>query len=70
MFPNAVGLEQRFAQDAPTLAFLSPQDGLCSITREHDIRSGFPGGTRDKVPSCPCRRCKRHGFDPCIGKIP
>ena len=23
MFPNAVRLEQRFAQDAPTLAFLS-----------------------------------------------
>ena len=31
---------------------------------------GFPGGTRGKEPACQCRRCKRHGFDPWVGKIP
>ena len=30
----------------------------------------FPGGTSDKEPACKCRRCKRNGFDPWVGKIP
>ena len=35
-------------------------------TSESDIL-GFPGGTSDKEPACRCRRCKRHGFDLCVG---
>ena len=31
---------------------------------------GFPGGASDKEPTCQCRRCKRCGFDPWVGKIP
>ena len=31
---------------------------------------GFPGGARDKEPACQCRRHKRCGFDPWLGKIP
>ena len=31
---------------------------------------GFPGGTSGKEPTCQCRRCKRCGFDPWVGKIP
>ena len=31
---------------------------------------GFPGGTSGKEPACQCRRCKRCGFDPWVGKIP
>ena len=31
---------------------------------------GFPGGTSGKEPTCQGRRCKRHGFDPWVGKIP
>ena len=31
---------------------------------------GLPGGTSGKDPACQCRRCKRRGFDPWIGKIP
>ena len=31
---------------------------------------GFPGGMSGKEPSCQCRRCKRHGSNPWIGKIP
>ena len=30
---------------------------------------GFPGGASSKEPSCQCRRHKRHGFDPWVGKI-
>ena len=35
----------------------------------HDL-SDFPGGTGGKAPTCQCRRHKRHGFDPGVGKIP
>ena len=31
---------------------------------------GFPGGTIGTEPTCQCRRHKRRGFDPWVGKIP
>ena len=31
---------------------------------------GFPGGASSKEPTCQCRKCKRWGFDPLVGKIP
>ena len=31
---------------------------------------GFPDGTSGKQFTCQQRRCKRHGFDPWVGKIP
>ena len=31
---------------------------------------GFPGGASHKEPICQCRRHKRPGFDPWVGKIP
>ena len=31
---------------------------------------GFPGGASGKEPDCQCRRHKRLGFDPWVGKIP
>ena len=31
---------------------------------------GFSGGTSGKEPGCQCRRHKRCGFDPWVGKIP
>ena len=31
---------------------------------------GIPGGASGKEPACQCRKCKRHGFDPWIRKIP
>ena len=31
---------------------------------------GFPGGSDGKESTCQCKRCKRHGFDPWVGKIP
>ena len=30
----------------------------------------FPHATSGKEPTCQCRRCKRYGFDPWVGKIP
>ena len=30
---------------------------------------GFPGGASGKEPTCQCRRHRRHGFDPWVGKI-
>ena len=36
----------------------------------HVVTLGFPGGTSGKVPACQCRGPKRHGFNPCVGKIP
>ena len=34
-----------------------------------NIHIGFPGGTSGKEPDCQCRRHKRRGFDPWVGKI-
>ena len=31
---------------------------------------GFPGGTNGKESTCQCRRCKRLGFHPWVGKTP
>ena len=31
---------------------------------------GFLGDTSGKQPACQCRRCKRHRFDPWVGKVP
>ena len=35
-----------------------------------DLLLGFPGGASGKEPACQCRRHKRGGFDPWVGKIP
>ena len=32
-------------------------------------RMGFPCGASSKDLACQCRRCKRHRFDPWVGKI-
>ena len=41
------------------------------ITETHWGRPGaFPGGARGKEPACQCRRHKRCGFNPWVGKIP
>ena len=35
-----------------------------------NAREGFPGGASGKQPASQCRRHKRCGFDPWVGKIP
>ena len=48
---------------------------LCSFFPLPYFFRGFSGGTsgkkrKKKKPACQCRRHKRHGFDPWVGKIP
>ena len=33
-------------------------------------KGGFPGSASGKEPTCQCRRHKRCGFNPWVGKIP
>ena len=42
---------------------------LCFCPPPPHLR-GFPGGASGKEPACPCRRPRRRGFDPWVGKIP
>ena len=34
------------------------------------LRGGFPGGSAGKIICLQCGSCRRHGFDPWIGKSP
>ena len=43
------------------------QSIVLEVSREEEV--GFPGAS-GKEPTCQCRRPKRHGFDPWVGKIP
>ena len=45
----------------------SPQN---TRTRTYMYMCSFPGGASGKEPTCRCRRCKRCGFDPWVGRIP
>ena len=54
------------------LCFIEP---ICSLLFIHLGRvlmsdMGFPDGPSSKESTCQCRRRKRHGFDPWVGKIP
>ena len=33
-------------------------------------KGSFPGGSVDKEPACQCRRCRKHGINPWVRKIP
>ena len=43
--------------------------GVRIVVRKASGKGGFPDSAIGKEPTCPCRRCKRHGFDPWVGKI-
>ena len=55
-------------------------EGLCSYNHSQtqfllscnilQAIEGFPGDASGKEPACQCRRHKKHGFDPWVGKIP
>ena len=45
----------------------SPEVHCWAVSQESRC---FPGGTSGKEPACQCRRHKRCGFDPWVGKIP
>ena len=48
---------------------LDTKAGACVIWAVY-CTGDFPGGTSGKEPSCKWRRCRRHEFFPCTGKIP
>ena len=48
-------------------AEMEPEMG--EMTKQLVLR-GFPDGATSKEPTCPCRRHKRHRFDPWLGKTP
>ena len=72
--------ESRYARDwSQTGALDSAFTGMPVVNKvrkeslpleRREIRRGFPSGASGKEPACQCRRCKRHGFDPWVGKIP
>ena len=43
---------------------------LGSLQPDIHFFRGFPGGASSKGPTCQCRRQKRCGFSPWVGKIP
>ena len=43
---------------------------FCFFKLEYNCFKGFPGGGSSKEHACQCRRRKRHGFNPWVGKIP
>ena len=43
---------------------------LSSSSSRRGLLMGFPGGASGKGPACQCRKHKRCGFDPWVGKIP
>ena len=47
----------------------SSSDGSTFLLRS-PVLIGFPGGASVKEPTYQCRRHKRYGFNPWVGKIP
>ena len=71
-------LEEGMATHSSILAWRIPMDrGAWWATvngvpksRTRLSTAQHPSGSASKQPTCQCRRHKRHGFDPWIGKIP
>ena len=49
---------------------LSSCEPICKITRIITTTMGFPGSSAGKDSACWCKRYRRCGFDPWVGKIP
>ena len=45
-------------------------DWVTELNSTERGRGGFPGNTSSKEPTCQCRRWKRYGFDPWVGRCP
>ena len=73
-------LEKEMAPHSSTLAWRIPgtgePGGLPSMGSHRvghdwsDLAAAAAGGTSGKESTCQCRRCKRYGFSPWVGKIP
>ena len=53
-----------------TFCFMKTLIAILHLEGTLEIMEDFPGGASGREPSCQCRRHKRHGFDPWVGKIP
>ena len=63
-------LMKKLRQKASNLLQGMKQPGDGQYLHPDDLAQGLPRWRSDKEPSCSCRRCKRHGFHPWVGKIP
>ena len=59
------------------IIYIYMQNSMTIINNKKEVETeyskvvkGFPGGASGKEPACQCRRHKRYGFDPWVGKIP
>ena len=65
-----------FSHHFPSVCLSIKKNALKEVHVEHTwvcssvSFPGFPAGASGKEPACQCRRLKRHGFNPCVGKIP
>ena len=67
MEPRSPALQvDSLSSELPEKPILVVSLGLIPRSR---IVQGFPGGASGKEPTCQCRRCKRLGFNPGVGKI-
>ena len=73
---HALQREKPLQRDALTLPLgsrpwsLQLEEACSQQQRPSVAKYGFPGGAGGKEPACQCRRCKRHEFDPWVGKTP
>ena len=51
------------------LPWHGPQELTIYLKLPH-VRKGFLGGSTDKEPACQCRKHRRLGFSPSVGKVP
>ena len=57
--------------DQPLLrACISDHGLLVNLPRKCQPVGSSPGDASGKIPTCQCRRCKRHGVDPWVRQIP
>ena len=71
--PSPLASNPPSSQSPYTTFPTSPVNLSCRFSLSFGIicfMSGFPGGTSGKESTCQCRRYKRRGFDPWVGKIP
>ena len=47
-----------------------PEGSMALLDDRYLNTRGFPGGANGKEPACQCRRHKKHGFNPWVGKVP
>ena len=68
------GRAPSFSCEILTSYYTSPASTRgCRFIRHLDSNGktlAFPDGASSKESACQCRRCKRPGFGPCVGKFP